>query len=77
MAFKFLCIDGRYDVIATGSLLGVRSYGKDNISIPVGYETRINMYPLNFEEFLIANGIDENIIITLKNNIENNFCTVI
>lgn len=58
-ALKFFQIDGRYDVIATGSLLGVRGY-RDNDgynSIPVGYEQHINMYPLDFEEFLWANGI--------------------
>lgn len=58
-ALKFFQIDGRYDVIATGSLLGVRGY-RDNggyNSIPVGYEQHINMYPLDFEEFLWANGI--------------------
>ena len=56
-ALKFFKLDGRYDVICTGSLLGVRGYGKAPRSIPVGYETVIDMYPLDFEEFLWANGI--------------------
>ena len=58
-ALKFFQIDGRYDVIATGSLLGVRGYRDTDgyNSIPVGYEQHINMYPLDFEEFLWANGI--------------------
>ena len=65
-ALKFFQIDGRYDVIATGSLLGVKGYGKASKSIPVGYETIIDMYPLDFEEFLWANGISEKIINYLK-----------
>ena len=56
-ALKFFHIDGRFDVIGTGSLLGVRGYGKEPKSIPVGFETVIDMYPLDFEEFLWANGI--------------------
>ena len=51
-ALKFFAIDGRYDVIATGSLLGVKGYGKQPVSIPVGYEQIEEMYPLDFEEFL-------------------------
>lgn len=56
-ALKFFKLDGRFDVIGTGSLLGVRGYGKEPKSIPVGYETVLDMYPLDFEEFLWANGI--------------------
>ncbi len=65
-ALKFFAIDGRYDVIGTGSLLGVKGYGKRPASIPVGYEQIEEMYPLDFEEFLWANGIDENAIQYLK-----------
>jgi hypothetical protein len=65
-ALKFFRIDGRYDVIGTGSLLGVKGYGKEPKSIPVGSETVIDMYPLDFEEFLWANGITEQIIEMLK-----------
>ena len=54
-ALKFFRIDGRYDVIGTGSLLGVKGYGKEPKSVPVGSETVIDMYPLDFEEFLWAN----------------------
>lgn len=58
-ALKFFKLDGRFDIIATGSLLGVRGYGErgQKTSVPVGYETVVNMYPLDFEEFLWANGI--------------------
>ncbi len=65
-ALKFFREDGRFDVIGTGSLLGVREYGKQPKSIPVGSETIIQMHPLDFEEFLWANGIDSRVIDMLK-----------
>ncbi len=72
-ALKFFKMDGRYDVIATGSLLGVRGYGsrgsreeQGKYSIPVGYETLVDMYPLDFEEFLWANGITTLVIDRLE-----------
>lgn len=61
-ALKFFCLDGRFDVIATGSLLGVMGYGTTQISIPVGYESSLLMYPLDFEEFLWAHGVSEDLI---------------
>lgn len=66
-ALKFFKLDGRFDVIGTGSLLGVCGYGKEPKSIPVGYETVIDMYPLDLEEFLWANGITESMIGLLRN----------
>lgn len=72
-ALKSFQIDGRFDIIATGSLLGVRGYGKSEKkaesgqdSVPVGYETVIEMHPLDFEEFLWANGINVKVIDTVK-----------
>lgn len=76
-ALKSFQIDGRFDVIATGSLLGVKGYGnrRDKIegedSVPVGYETIVEMYPLDFEEFLWANGIGTNVIDTVRSCFEN------
>ena len=78
-ALKSFHIDGRFDVIATGSLLGVRGYGQSNKkkeeegqdSIPVGYETVIDMYPLDFEVFLWANGINDSVINSVKSCFEN------
>ena len=78
-ALKSFHIDGRFDVIATGSLLGVKDYGKSKKkneeegqdSVPVGYETVIDMYPLDFEEFLWANGIGEAVIDSVKSCFEN------
>lgn len=69
-SLKFFKTDGRYDVIATGSLLGVSGYGDEELSIPVGYEEIIEMYPLDFEEFLWANGISEQVIDLLQNSLE-------
>ena len=68
-ALKFFRLDGRFDVIGTGSLLGVKGYGKEPKSIPVGSETVIDMYPLDFEEFLWANEVDKPIIELLKKNL--------
>ena len=80
-SLKFFKEDGRFDVIATGSLLGVQGYGDDKKkqhrklvlnqdlginSVPVGSEEIIEMYPLDFEEFLWANGINEEVIEALK-----------
>ncbi len=65
-ALKFFKEDERFDVIGTGSLLGVKGYGKQPKSIPVGFETVIEMFPLDFEEFLWANGITPTIIDKLK-----------
>ncbi len=72
-ALKFLAIDDRYDVIASGSLLGIH-YNKsiedeerrDEISIPVGYEREIMMYSLDYEEFLWANGVSDGAFNDLK-----------
>lgn len=64
-ALKFLALDNRYDVIASGSLLGI-SY-KEVTSIPVGYELSVTMYGLDFEEFLWAKGYNENTLELLKN----------
>ena len=65
-ALKFFHLDGRFDVICTGSLLGVRGYRKEPKSVPVGYETVIDMFPLDFKEFLWANGISEPMITILE-----------
>lgn len=70
-ALKFFRIDGRYDVIGTGSLLGVKGYGREPRSIPVGSETVLDMYPLDFEEFLWANDIEDSVIELLKTCLQN------
>jgi hypothetical protein len=63
-AIKFLVEDGRFDYIESGSLLGL-NYA-DVSSYPVGFEYSVNMYPMDFEEFLWAKGVAENAIEPLK-----------
>ncbi len=63
-AIKFLATDDKYDVVSSGSLLGL-CY-KDIVSIPVGYERQIEMNSLDFEEFLWAYGYDASSISSLK-----------
>ncbi len=46
--------------------MGVKGYGKEPKSIPVGSETVIDMYPLDFEEFLWANGVAAPVIDMLR-----------
>lgn len=74
-SLKYFKIDGRYDVVCTGSLLGVRGYGRGSDSnsspIPVGYEDIVQMYPLDFKEFLWASGISDDIISLLNNCLKN------
>lgn len=66
-ALKSFALDKRYDVIATGSLLGVLNYRrKEKIDIPTGYEKIIEMTSLDFEEFLRAIGVNEKNIEVLK-----------
>lgn len=69
-ALKFFKLDGRFDVLATGSLLDISSYRSEDYSVPVGYETIIDMFPLDFEEFLWANGIEDSLIVLLKQCLE-------
>ena len=70
-ALKFLAMDDKYDIVASGSLLGLH-YNKldqenaDDISIPVGYEREVEMHSLDFEEFLWATSVSESTIENLK-----------
>ena len=59
-SLKFFCIDGRFDVICSGSMLGV-NYRKIE-SNSVGYKKDYNMYSLDFEEFLWAKGYSEDTV---------------
>ena len=54
---KFLSEDGKFTYIASGSLLGVTL--SQTTSIPMGCIKKIRMFPLDFEEFLYANGLNE------------------
>lgn len=66
---KFLREDGRYRYIASGSLLGITL--QDTTSIPVGSIIRKEMFQLDFEEFLIANGFGTDAIAMLRHSYEN------
>lgn len=61
---KFLAQDGRFTYIASGSLLGVTL--AQTTSIPMGSIRKVRMYPLDLEEFLLANGLNETAIATLR-----------
>ena len=66
---KFLREDGRYRYIASGSLLGITL--QDTTSIPVGSIIRKEMFQLDFEEFLTANGFGTEAIAMLRHSYEN------
>lgn len=68
-ALKFLAIDRRFDVIASCSLLGINY--KEVESFPVGYTEQLEMYSLDFEEFLWANGINKQSILDVKQYFDN------
>ncbi|MCH5233947.1 MAG: AAA family ATPase [Muribaculaceae bacterium] len=61
---KFLREDKKYHFIASGSLLGVALH--QTISIPIGSIIREKMYPLDFEEYLMANNVGKDFIAFLK-----------
>lgn len=63
-AIKFLVEDGRFDYIESGSMLGVKH--KEVKSYPVGFEEIYRMYPMDFEEYLWANGVQVSTIAYLK-----------
>lgn len=69
-SLKFWAQDGRFDCIASGSLLGI-DY-KHEVSIPVGYEQQIIMKTLDFEEFLWALGVDVKLAETLSPYLKGN-----
>lgn len=62
---KFLVDDKKYHFIASGSMLGVAL--SKTLSVPMGRIKTLRMYPLDFEEFLIANSYSQSAINTLRN----------
>jgi len=63
-AIKFLVDEGSYRYVMSGSLLGIEL--KDIRSIPVGYMSVLEMYPLDLEEFAYAVGIGGDVILHLQ-----------
>lgn len=66
---KFLSQDNRFTYIASGSLLGVTL--AQTTSIPMGSIRKVRMFPLDFEEFLLANGMGEIAISALRKRFGN------
>jgi hypothetical protein len=67
-SIKAFMLDGRYDIICTGSLLGIKGYNrKKNRGVPTGFEHILYMKPMDFEEFLWAKGIGEEVLEEVRN----------
>ena len=65
---KFLSQDNRFTYIASGSLLGVTL--SQTSSIPMGSIRKVRMFPLDFEEFLYANRMNELVITSMQKKFE-------
>lgn len=65
---KFLVEEGSFKYVMSGSLLGVELKGIT--SVPVGYLTFLKMYPMDFEEFMIANNVSKTTLEMLKAKFE-------
>lgn len=61
---KFLVEEGSYRYVLSGSLLGVDL--KDLRSVPVGYMSVKNMYPLDFEEFIRNVGVGDSVVESVR-----------
>ena len=62
-SIKAFMLDGRYDIICTGSLLGIKGYNhKKGRGVPTGFEHILYMRPMDFEEFLWAKGISDDVL---------------
>ena len=67
---KFLMQENRFTYIASGSLLGITL--KNTQSVPMGSLDVEHMYPMDFEEFLIANNVGATAIEAMRDNFKNN-----
>lgn len=65
---KFLAQDNKFTYVASGSLLGVTL--SQTTSIPMGSIRKVRMFPLDFEEFLYANGMNEIVITSMQKKFE-------
>lgn len=71
-AIKPFMEDGRFDIICTGSLLGLRGYNKKvSKGVSTGFEKVITMKPMDFEEYLWAIGLEKSVIDYLKESFKN------
>lgn len=77
-SLKWLAEDGRFDIFASGSFLGIELHETDDnmpdedvpIS-PLGYVDTLMMYPMDFEEYLWAMGVDTRLIDSVRKSIQN------
>ena len=64
--------EGKYDVIASGSLLGIKGYNKKyRGGVSAGFEHTVYMKPMDFEEYLWAKGISEDLLSSIKDCFDN------
>lgn len=66
---KFLSQDNKFTYVASGSLLGVTL--SETTSIPMGSIRKVRMFPLDFEEFLYANGMNDFVVSSMRKKFEN------
>ena len=69
-ALKFLALDPTIDVVASGSLLGIGYKQAALASVPVGYERQVEMFGLDFEEYLWAKGYGNDALTSLASYAE-------
>ncbi len=67
---KFLVDEGSFKYVMSGSLLGIELKGI--ASAPVGYLTILRMYPMDFEEFMVANNVSKTTLEMLRQKFETN-----
>ena len=70
-ALKPLSEDGRYDIICSGSFLGINLDDKDDNLSPLGYAKIIQMHPMDFEEYLWAMGVNKELVSEIRANVQN------
>lgn len=68
-ALKPLAEDGRFDYAASGSLLGTEL--SDGFLSPLGYVKTVEMFPMDFEEYLWANGINRKSTENIRRHVKN------
>ena len=70
-SLKYWDLDGRFDVICTGSFLGVKGFRTPyKRGVPVGYEEELTMFPLTFNEFLVNTGMDKKVFSYVEKSID-------
>lgn len=70
-SLKYWDLDGRFDVITTGSFLGVKGFREPYVrGVPVGYEEHYTMYPLTFQEFILNQGISADVVSHVQESLD-------